>query len=431
MPHIIDHGHEDWARGHALLAFAETLAATQDLGTCPAWCIGTDHPEHDAWFADPGGDEEYSRCHVGVLTTDPVQVCVEQFEVRHNGEDTSEPAVIKCLAGADDGSDRCGGAPDCRRVAQRCGQARRDHEHPVKARSELRDDGTLIEPLLGAHLVDLALANQRPTSIRERRLTVMRAARAFGHPVAVVSADELAVWQRTTLASLSPASMHNATVHVRQYLRWLAKKGHRAEDPSAVLIRPKLRARLPRPLADADIAHAMTCAEQPMRAWIALGAFCGLRCMEIASLAREAVVDGVAVPFLLIEGKGGKERVVPLPVSVLAELRDAGMPKRGYLFARMDGNPGPPSAVRVSERICEHLHSLGIVETGHALRHRFGTKLYEATKDLMLVATVMGHESTETTMGYVKMNPYAAAASVELISTLGAAAVEAAANALG
>ena len=103
MQPIIDHGHEDWARGHALLAFAETLAATQDLGTCPAWCIGTDHPEHDAWFADPGGDEEYSRCHVGVLTTNPVQVCVEQFEVRRDGEDTSEPAVIKCLAGADDG----------------------------------------------------------------------------------------------------------------------------------------------------------------------------------------------------------------------------------------------------------------------------------------------------------------------------------------
>lgn len=249
---------------------------------------------------------------------------------------------------------------------------------------------------------------------------MLRTARWLGHPVADITAVELAAWQRGALAHLEPASMHNATVHVRQYLRWSAANGHRAEDPSAVLIRPRLQPRLPAPMGDGDILRAMNAAGQPVRAWIALGAFCGLRCMEIADLAREDVIDGVEVPFLRIMGKGGKERVVPLPTAVLAELHAVGMPTRGYLFSRMDGRPGAPSAMRVSERINAHLDEHKIPGTAHKLRHRFGTKLYEATRDLMLVATVMGHTSTETTMGYVKISPHAAALPVEEISRLAA-----------
>lgn len=124
-------------------------------------------------------------------------------------------------------------------------------------------------------------------------------------------------------------------------------------------------------MGDADIVHTMVCAVQPVRAWLALAAFCGLRCREIAALTREDVVDGVPVPFLRVTGKGGKDRIVPLPESVLVQLRAAVMPPRGPLFARMDGNPGAPSPVRVSERIDDHLHGLGIAGTAHALRHRY------------------------------------------------------------
>lgn len=44
----------------------------------------------------------------------------------------------------------------------------------------------------------------------------------------------------------------------------------------------------------------------------------------------------------------------------------------------------------------------GIAATAHGLRHRFGTKLYEATNDPFLVAQVMGHASTDTTRGYCR-----------------------------
>jgi integrase len=281
--------------------------------------------------------------------------------------------------------------------------------------SEILD---VSEPRLPAHLDYLRLRNQRPRSIRERRYAVLRAARQLGHPVADVTRAELQAWQLSVLERVTPAGLHNETVHVAQYLRWLVLAGLREEDPTAVLVRPQhLNDRLPRPLADADVAHAMATAGQPERAWIALAAFCGLRCCEIAPLAVEDIVEGT-VPFLRIIGKGGRQRIVPLPVSVLAELRDAGMPRRGHIFTRMDGQPGPPSATRVSERLAKCLREAGVNGTGHQLRHRFGSALYAATKDPYLVAEVMGHRSTETTKGYVAINPSAAAAPMELISRL-------------
>jgi integrase/recombinase XerC len=275
-----------------------------------------------------------------------------------------------------------------------------------------------VEPCLPAHLNELRKENLSPRTVRERRLTVLRLTRHLGHPVADVTRDELAAWQDSQ-AALQPASMHNAIVHVSQYLGWLAATERRHDNPSVALIRPKHDRRgIPHPMSDADITRALASAEQPVHAWIGLGAFCGLRCMEMATLTAEKIVTG-ANPYLRILGKGGKERVVALPVALLEELlRD--FPHAGHLFERMDGKGGPPSAGRVSERVNKHLHSVGIEATAHALRHRFGTKLYEATNDPFLVAEAMGHASTDTTRGYVQLVNTKAAVAIEAISHLAA-----------
>lgn len=278
-----------------------------------------------------------------------------------------------------------------------------------------------VEPLLPEHLLHLRERNQSANSIRERRFTVLRCARWLGHPVADANRDELRAWRRWLLTEgLAPRSQHNAIVHVSQFLAWLVREDHRPDNPAATLARPKkINDRLPRPISEAQLTRALAEAEQPIRVWLTLGAFCGLRCMEIAGLTREDVVDDdVANLHLRVIGKGNKERLVPLPHIVLAELCAAGMPVSGYLFSRMDGKPGPPSAMRVSERINDHLHTLGIRSTAHALRHRFGTKLYAATRDPYLVAEVMGHTSVDTTRLYVQLNPQAAARSIEEISRL-------------
>ena len=274
------------------------------------------------------------------------------------------------------------------------------------------------EPYLPAHLDYLQLRNQRPRSIRERRLAVMRTNRRLGKPVADATTDDLKAWQ-STIARLTPAGQHNEIVHTTCYIHWAIDTGLRDDDPTRVIVRPRnVHRSLPHPISDADLGVALLTAPQPIRAWIALAGFCGLRCMEIAGLTRRDVRDNHVPPVLEVCGKGGKLRVVPLPARVLAELHDAGMPSRGYLYSRLDGQAGPPSAMRVSERINDHLHSLGIADTAHKLRHRFGTVLYRETRDPFLVARVMGHESTDTTKGYVLVDPFEAAPHVEVISRL-------------
>lgn len=277
-----------------------------------------------------------------------------------------------------------------------------------------------VEPDLDAHLLYLRRRNQMPRSIRERRFTVLRAARALGHPLAVASRDELRCWQES-IDHLEPGSQHNAIVHVAQYLKWAATHDVRDDDPSVVLVRPRnLSNALPRPMADSDIRRALdTAPDEDVHAWIGLGAFCGLRCMEMAKVARDEIITGVTNPYLRIVGKGGGERVVNIPSHLLAELQGSFRP-RSHLFARMDGKPGPPSAMRVSERINDHLHAIGIPDTAHALRHRFGTKLYEETLDLALVAEVMGHKSIDTTRMYVRIVAGRAAGPIEAISHLAA-----------
>ncbi len=281
-----------------------------------------------------------------------------------------------------------------------------------------------VEPLLPDHLRDLMKANQRPKSIRERRLTLLRIGRWLGHPVETVTRDELVAWQtwcleRTSSKPLTQASMHNAIVHVSCYMKWLNDKQHRADNPVGALIRPRhVHQSMPKPMDDADVRRALSSADQPLHAWVSLGAFCGLRCMEIATLARENIVDG-AKPYLRITGKGGKERTVTLPAALRDELlRD--FPGCGYLFERMDGRAGPPTAMRVSERLNDYLHSVGVAGTAHTLRHRFGTKLYADTGDLLIVAEVMGHASIETTRGYVQLVGDKASAAIERISHLAA-----------
>jgi len=280
-----------------------------------------------------------------------------------------------------------------------------------------------VEPHLADHLTHLRKENQRPRSIRERRLAVLRMARYFGHPVADVSRAELEAWQTDRIDKLKPAGMHNEVVHISCYLKWLMTTERRADNPSVALVRPKhVHQRRPQPMPDPDITRALAQAEQPLHAWIGLGAFCGLRCVEMAALAREDIVDRGTSSYLRVIGKGGKERIVPLPESLRNELESGPFNRTGYLFSRMDGKPGPPSAMRVSERINDYLHSIGIGLTAHKLRHRYGTAVYADTKDPFLTADLMGHASTDTTRGYVQLVNDRASAVAERISHLGSTA---------
>lgn len=182
------------------------------------------------------------------------------------------------------------------------------------------------------------------------------------------------------------------------FYQWAILEGHTDADPTARLHRPRLPRQLPRPMDQDDLRIAVEKADPRMKAWLLLAAFEGLRAMEIAGLDRSHILDSTDPPLLIVMGKGGHQRTVPLHPEVLAALRVFGLPARGWLWANRKGNH--ISAAHVSRVIADYLRSLSIEATGHQGRHYFGSRIYALSHDLRLTQELMGHADPRTTAIY-------------------------------
>lgn len=185
------------------------------------------------------------------------------------------------------------------------------------------------------------------------------------------------------------------------FYRWAIRHGHATSDPTELIDRPRVRQNLPRPIATADLAFALQGAEPTTAAMMSLMAFAGLRCMEVAGLDRADVLDTHEHPMLVVaDGKGGKQRAVPLHEHTLASLRCLPLPRSGRVFDM------PPW--KVSQVVNRYMHGLGIDATAHCLRHWYATECYRTSHDLRLVQELLGHSSPTTTAVYTKLDMTAA-----------------------
>jgi integrase len=213
---------------------------------------------------------------------------------------------------------------------------------------------------------------------------------------------------------LSPADGPGVGV---QHLRWcrLRNEGLRDDDPTARLIRPRLGRRTPRPISEADLHVAIDRAPDRYRPWLILAAYTGLRAMEIAQLRREDVMDRQNPPVLVVvNGKGSKDRVVPLSPLVIRTLYSVDLPARGRLFRTIDGRWMTPA--NLSSIANRHLRDVGVEATLHQLRHRFATRLYAECGDLRVVQELLGHASPRTTAAYAAYSEAVAVAAVTAIA---------------
>lgn len=247
----------------------------------------------------------------------------------------------------------------------------------------------------------------------DHRLTVLGLlARHARRPLLDLTAEELDAWQGS-LGLLSLETRRSYVVQTRGFYRWALAEGLIGVDPAAVLIVPKVPRGLPRPMGERDLERALAEAPPMIRLWLELAAYAGLRAAEIAALERHDIVDDGPTPFLLIHGKGGKARIVPLAPALLRSLRRFGMPATGRLFRRAGGRP--VTARYVSDSTNKWLHAHGFPQTIHKGRHRFATAVYRQCRDVRLVQELLGHASPATTAIYTLVDPSAAAPIVAAI----------------
>jgi integrase len=254
----------------------------------------------------------------------------------------------------------------------------------------------------------MTAAGASPETIRVRRGIIRAIARRSGTPgPAIVTADLLLGLCAVTGWSVD--HRRNVRGALGSFFGWCAQTGVRAEDPTAGLPRVAAAKPRPRPATDRIWAELLDAAPPRERLMARLAGEAGLRRAEVALVHRDDLIDELAGPSLIVRGKGGKQRIVPL-TSALADAirRHEG---DGYLFVgQIDGHISPGHVGVLLSRLMPTGWSM------HKLRHRYATRGYAGTGNLRAVQEALGHASVATTQRYV------AVSSMELRSVSEAAA---------
>jgi integrase/recombinase XerD len=286
--------------------------------------------------------------------------------------------------------------------------------------------GKATDPLLDEFLEMLLAERNAARNTREayaRDLTEL-AAFAAHRKSALATADTAVI--RAYLASLADAGMAPRTQArrlsaIRQFYKHLAAEGRRPDDPTTTLDSPRLGRPLPKLLDEGEvtalIAAAGTMPPGAERARLILllellyGA--GLRVSELVGLPLAAVLRQPKV--LVLKGKGGKERMVPLGDPVRVALA-AYLQHRPYFLVRnrpsawlfpSRGRQGYLTRQRLAQLLKGLAPAAGIDParlSPHVLRHAFATHLLDHGADLRSVQKMLGHADIATTQIYTHVS---------------------------
>lgn len=225
-------------------------------------------------------------------------------------------------------------------------------------------------------------------------------------------------------AELAPSTVARRAAALRRFFGFLVDDGLRKDDPSESLPRPRLERPLPR-ILDAEEVDRMFEAAEDRAASGELAAVrnlallellygSGLRATELVSLPRGAVRP--RQPFLVVHGKGSKERLVPISSRAEAAVSnwiDIAPGGTAWLFP---SGKTHLSRVRLFQIVRAMAADAGIAPervSPHVLRHAFATHLLSGGADLRVLQSLLGHADIATTQIYTHVD---SARLVELVN---------------
>jgi integrase/recombinase XerD len=216
-------------------------------------------------------------------------------------------------------------------------------------------------------------------------------------------------------SGLAPSTVARRSAALRRFFGFLVDDGLRRDDPSAALPRPTLQRPLPRILEQAEMQRMFEAAED--RAASGEGAALrnlallellygsGLRASELVELPRGAVRPGQ--PFLMVRGKGGKERLAPISSRAAAAVgKWLDISPAGTMWLFPSGK-SHLSRVRLFQIVRQMAADAGIAPervSPHVLRHAFATHLLSGGADLRVLQSLLGHADIATTQIYTHVD---------------------------
>ena len=220
-------------------------------------------------------------------------------------------------------------------------------------------------------------------------------------------------------AGRSPRTAARRLAAFRQFYRFLHAEGWRRDDPSLAIDGPRRGRSLPKLLAESEVAALIARAREQdgpkgarLVALIELLYAAGLRVSELVGLPLGAVRPGER--HLIVRGKGGKERLVPLGVPA-REALDRYISLRGHFIKPEDEKTGSKwlfpsrgaSGHLTRRRLAQMLSALAVLAgidparvSPHVLRHAFASHLLAGGADLRSVQQMLGHADISTTEIY-------------------------------
>jgi integrase/recombinase XerD len=282
------------------------------------------------------------------------------------------------------------------------------------------DDRALVDRFLDMLSAE---AGASPNTLAAYRNDLAKASEDLGADLGTANRDALSTLGQKW-AGLAASTVARRSSALRRFYRFLVDDGIRSDDPSPALPQPKLQRPLPRVLSEADVeaifeaAGDKAASGEPLAlrnlALLELLYGSGLRASEVISLPRGAVRPGQ--PFLILRGKGAKERLVPISGradSAVKAWLDNVPASTPWLFP---SGRKHISRVRLFQLVRQMASDAGIAPdriSPHVLRHAFATHLLSGGADLRVLQAILGHADIATTQIYTHVD---AARLVQLVN---------------
>ena len=256
------------------------------------------------------------------------------------------------------------------------------------------------------------------------RADLERTAEALGGALGTADSDALSSlggkW-----SDLASSTVARRSAALRRFFGFLMEEGIRKDDPSAALPRPAIERPLPKILDSDEVSALFEAAEaralsgEPLAcrnlALLELLYGSGLRATELVSLPRGAL--RVGQPFVILRGKGSKERLVPISARAeQAVVRWREHVPGGSLWLFPSGK-SHLSRIRLYQIVRIMAADAGIPPeriSPHVLRHAFATHLLSGGADLRVVQSLLGHADIATTQIYTHVD---SARLIELVNS--------------
>ena len=219
---------------------------------------------------------------------------------------------------------------------------------------------------------------------------------------------------------LTPRSVARRLSALRQFMGWAVEDGIRQDNPTCWLSNPSLPAAIPKSLSEAEIIQLLKMATMLEPKSASLQAVAMLEILYATGLRVSELVGLLVAQFrrnpqtILVTGKGGRERMVPLGETALLaakrwiECRDANVAfvQSDFMFPARGG--GQMSRHQFAQ-ILKKLALAAEIEVGrvspHKLRHSFATHMLNRGADLRSLQSLLGHADISTTQIYTASRP--------------------------